>query len=368
LVGPQPLGGDLYGTVNAGHIGLLYGDTLSAFDSGGVLCSLVLVSGPNTILRQVGTGALFIQTQNGAANIWSIDPSGNVNNAGALTVGTSIAVGGAGAAITMTATSTGSTGPYILWGNGTWWGVYSNGMLTNQDAIYFNNNAATWLSMDSAGTLTSVGAIAAGQSISMPRNQSLIFGDANTSILGSASDANIHVNTWTGFYVYSQGYAHELCHVDSNGVTTSGNYFAQSVGGSYAFTTVNVAAAYGQGFANAWINASSADFKKNVAPIDNPLGILLNPALRGVQYDHDWELPDGIPNARKDPLFGTKHNIGFVADDWLPHVPEIVAVDENGKAEGMDYARVTALLWEALREYVTSTNGRLEALESARPQ
>ena len=362
LVGPQPLGGDLYGTINAAHIGVAYNDQISAYDSGGTLRPVFRVFGNYTVLSQIGTAGFYIQNQGNTTNLLYLDASGN------LTATANIAANG-------------NVYYFAAIGSGAYW-QWNGSQISTPNPI----NTSSY--------------IAAGGSISMPRGQSLIWGDANTSIIGSASDNNITLNTWTALYVHSQGYGYNYASFPypghfqiysstigfQNGFTyafqsnsgtmnllgstlaIAGNCLVQGVGGSYAFTAPNAAATYGQGYANAWINASSKDFKKNVAPIDNPLGILLNPALRGVQYDHDWELPDGIRNTRNDPLFGTKHNIGFIADDWLPHVPEIVATDENGKAEGMDYARVTALLWEALREYITATNERLGALESARPQ
>jgi hypothetical protein len=302
----------------------------------------LIMSGGNAITRQ--DGVWYFQNAAGSANKATLDNSGNLTVTGWFSAGTLAGSANAGdVSVSRSATTGyiwygsnsqhyigfdgsvyqfynapghfsslnvdgninfpgggGGNGPFLYWAGGYWWGQYSNAMITNCGIIYLSNNTGIYWS-------------------------------------------------WDGTYMRL-----------SQNLIGSGNIACQGVGPGYGFTAPNSAAAYGQGYANAWINASSADFKKNVAPIANPLGILLNPALRGVEYDHTWERLDlGV----RDGIFTTTHHIGFVADDWLPHVPEIVAVDENGKAEGMDYARVTALLWEALREYITSTNARLTTLE-----
>jgi len=98
----------------------------------------------------------------------------------------------------------------------------------------------------------------------------------------------------------------------------------------------NTANAGGQGQANSWITYSSAKWKENITPINNALEKVGK--LQGVYYD--WKQEQG-----------GKRDIGFVAEDVGKVVPEVVSWEEDGKsASGMDYARVNALLVEAIKE------------------
>jgi hypothetical protein len=104
----------------------------------------------------------------------------------------------------------------------------------------------------------------------------------------------------------------------------------------------------GQGLANQWRTWSSERVKRNVEPIQNALTLVRDPALHGVRYDHIDQVSDEHGGYRASGT--TTPQVGFVADHWLPYFPEIVGVDREGKAESMDYSRVTAVLWEAVKE------------------
>ena len=377
------LGADMYGPVNAGHIGLQNASWISAYDTVGTRRNLLTLFSDNTVLELCAGGVSF-RWANQANNVELM----TLTNAGNLTIDSGNLLVGAGLvyltdinhAIQNSGGNliylSGAGNQHFFWATGSpqAWASVNTGPLSVNGALQ-----TTGLGTIGAG-LNVTGAITATTTIGLPRGQRLIWGDSNTSILGDGSDANIYLDTWTTLFVRAQGYsAKQLARIvgpngdlvmagslgaPAGGCAIGGNYTAQGVGSSgYAFQTANAAAAFGQGYANAWINASSQSFKKNIKPIGNPLGILLNPALRGVEYDHDWELEE-IPDLR-EAVSGSSHHIGFVADAWLPHVPEIVAVDKDGVAEGMDYARVTALLWEGLREYIQITNDRLDKIEHA---
>jgi hypothetical protein len=269
------------------------------------------------------------------------------------------------------------SGQHYFWGTGspqTWATVNTGPLLVN--GTMQASGLATFNSGLNAAQVNSTG----GNPITLARDARLWWGDANTSILGSSADANIYIDTWTTLFVRAQGYTQKvlfkvsgpggdatvggLLAVPAGGVSSGGNYTAQGVGSSgYAFQTANAAAAYGQGYANAWIAASSIDFKKNIRPLRDPLAIVMNDRLHGIEYDHDWELPAGA-QANKIKSAGRAHSIGFVADYWLPHVPEVVSTDEYGKAMGMDYGRVAAIVFQALKEYIAKTDARLAALEA----
>jgi len=86
--------------------------------------------------------------------------------------------------------------------------------------------------------------------------------------------------------------------------------------------------------ADGWTTYSSRRWKTNIEPLKDPLAKVL--ALRGVSYD--WKETG-------------KHDIGLIAEEVGEVVPEVVAYEENGKdAQSIDYARLTALLIEAVKE------------------
>ena len=81
---------------------------------------------------------------------------------------------------------------------------------------------------------------------------------------------------------------------------------------------------------------SSQQWKQDIRPIPNALEKTL--ALRGVNY-------------RWKPEYGGSDDIGFIMEEVASVVPEVVQRDERtGELQGMDYARLTALLVEALKE------------------
>jgi trimeric autotransporter adhesin len=84
-----------------------------------------------------------------------------------------------------------------------------------------------------------------------------------------------------------------------------------------------------------WFVISDARRKTNVQTISNPLEKVL--ALRGVSFN--WVNPDE---------FNSGPQIGFIAQEALNVLPEVVST--NGDYYSMQYAPVTALLVEAIKE------------------
>jgi len=103
--------------------------------------------------------------------------------------------------------------------------------------------------------------------------------------------------------------------------------------------------------ADAWTTYSSRRWKTNIKTLERPLEKVQH--LRGVSFD--W-----IENG--------KHDLGLIAEEVGEVIPEVVAYEENGKdAKSVDYARLTALLIEAVKEQQATINRlskRVEALES----
>jgi len=98
---------------------------------------------------------------------------------------------------------------------------------------------------------------------------------------------------------------------------------------------------------------SSIRWKRNIQPIDDPLGKIL--CLRGVYFNWDAE-------------HGGQHDVGMVAEEVGQVLPEIVEYEENRiDATGMDYSKLTPLLVEAIKELKAeneSLKQRLEVLEA----
>ena len=68
-------------------------------------------------------------------------------------------------------------------------------------------------------------------------------------------------------------------------------------------------------------------------------------SLRGVTYD--WK---GTGQA----------DVGFIAEEVGAIVPEVVSFGKDGRAEGIDYGRLTSVLVEAMKQQ----QGEIEKLQS----
>ncbi len=92
--------------------------------------------------------------------------------------------------------------------------------------------------------------------------------------------------------------------------------------------------------ADAWRTYSSRRWKTNIRTISEALDKVQR--LRGVYYD--WKA-DG------------KHDIGLIAEEVGEVIPEVVTYEENNKdANSIEYARLVALLIEAVKELKVENN------------
>ena len=108
------------------------------------------------------------------------------------------------------------------------------------------------------------------------------------------------------------------------------------------------AGAYVPVFASAFTVSSARNTKTAIRVLDNPLSVVMDDQLHAVTYI---------------ALSTGERSLGFVADDWQPAVPEVVALDDAGEVMALDYDRISAITFEALKQYVMQTNARLDALE-----
>ncbi|MCA9294804.1 MAG: tail fiber domain-containing protein, partial [Phycisphaerales bacterium] len=101
---------------------------------------------------------------------------------------------------------------------------------------------------------------------------------------------------------------------------------------------------------------SSIRWKRNIEPIHDPLGMVEQ--IRGVYFDWDED-------------HGGQHAIGFIGEEVGQVLPEVVAYEPNSEyVSGMDYAKLTPLLVEAvkaLRAENEALRERLDQLEARTP-
>jgi len=185
---------------------------------------------------------------------------------------------------------------------------------------------------DGSGTGGAGGAIQVGATAANGDPKLFYFGDASYVSIGeNTSDDRMELTAST--FVFKNGY------VGLGGVLPS-----------YGLDLPNSSGA-GTGRANAWITYSSRRWKENIKPISDALNKVER--LRGVSYD--WKT-------------GGNHDIGLIAEEVGEVIPEIVDYEDNGKdAKGLDYARLVAVLIEAVKELddkskdLQSENEKLEA-------
>ena len=136
----------------------------------------------------------------------------------------------------------------------------------------------------------------------------------------------------------------EFVNRNSGGAKTFSWYYAVSGGGTPATLSTS----------GVWTNSSDARGKENISDILYGLDTVMS--LQPRQYDVK---SDG------------SHAIGFVAQEVLPVVPELVHVTrrtENDEFYGLDYGSMTAVLVKAIQEQqtlITTLTARITALEGA---
>ena len=108
-----------------------------------------------------------------------------------------------------------------------------------------------------------------------------------------------------------------------------------SVNSSYALYVAGAAGATG-GFTT----ASDIRYKTNIAPIASAMSIISK--LQGVRYNYN-------SSAFPELNFSNARQIGLIAQQVEPYVPELVMTDANG-FKSVNYAQFTALLIEGMKE------------------
>ncbi len=163
-------------------------------------------------------------------------------------------------------------------------------------------------------------------------------------ILGTETDSVIyrHDGTLTGQRFMTMD-GNDLHFVGATDTTIIHDDASISIGGptvrQNAGSTVMLDV-YGDIYAVQVHSSSDRRFKKNITPIKNAIGKVQS--LNGVTYDFRTE-------EFADRNFTSEHQVGFIAQDVEKVLPEVVATDQDGY-KSVDYAKITALLNEAIKE------------------
>ncbi len=123
--------------------------------------------------------------------------------------------------------------------------------------------------------------------------------------------------------------------VNGDGIGVYGNANSASSYGIYCYSGVN---ANGCGGNRAWYTASDLKLKENISTIQDALNKTLS--LRGVVFN--WKTNDTNIMGERD--------MGFIAQEVMPYVPEVVSYDSLNGYYGMKTSQLTALLVEAMQE------------------
>lgn len=164
-----------------------------------------------------------------------------------------------------------------------------------------------------------------------------------------------HYNRAAGLFVNSQNNSYPNV-TTSSGVYTYLSYWNGS-GSQYSLYSNKGTITNGSSF------PSSRRWKHDVTPLQNPLEKLLK--MRGVDYTWNEDAPFGDPGQR---------DIGVIAEEIQAQYPMLVELDEEGKPFAVDYAKLTPVIIEAVREQqeiidglrsdVETLEARLQELES----
>ncbi len=131
-------------------------------------------------------------------------------------------------------------------------------------------------------------------------------------------------------------------------VSTAGNVGIGTTAPTNILTVVQNSAT--DPIADAWTVYSSRRWKTNIRPIENALDKVMK--LNGVYFN--WKETG-------------KQDIGMIAEDVGKVIPEVVEYEENKEdAKSLDYARLVALLVEAIKEQqkeIEELKAKLETLQ-----
>jgi hypothetical protein len=152
---------------------------------------------------------------------------------------------------------------------------------------------------------------------------------SNYSILNEQISGDLTFNRNAGGYFSFQENA-----TGSQLVIAPGGHVGVATGKIVPANIFTIGQGQGHAISDGWDTYSSARWKTNIQTLHGALAKVVQ--LRGVSYDY-------TP--------AQKHDIGMIAEEVGKVVPEVVTYEDNGKdARSIDYARLTAVLVEAVKD------------------
>jgi hypothetical protein len=162
-------------------------------------------------------------------------------------------------------------------------------------------------------------------------------GSGNITLIGAAASASGLGAVTANAYMTALGAGASVTSVNTVvlGRTTDNVAIGQTSAGAYQLTVNGTA-----GGTSAYVNASDARFKMNITPVINAIGAIRN--LQGVHYEFNRA---AFPTRN----FESGRQLGFIAQQIEPFVPEVVRTDRDG-FKGVQYSQLVPLLAEGIKE------------------
>ena len=308
--------------------------------------NIAAITGAINATNTAPTGAAFgVVGQSASAAGRGVFGSATATTGGSAGVlGQSASTSGTGVSGTATATTGATFGGFFTTASPNGIGVRSLGGITGVDAIGGGTG------INAQGSNASGATFGVNASAASP-NGIAVQGSANAST-GSTIGGNFVSLSPSGTGVNGQGGSKGL-----QGLATASTGVTYGVFGSSVSPTGY--GVYSQGDAHVEGNlsdpgtltqSSSRRWKTNITPMIGALAKVEQ--LQGVTYD--W----------KD---SGRHDIGLIAEDVHAVLPEVVLMEANGvDAKGVDYARLTSLLIEAVKEQQREIRQLHELVETLR--
>jgi hypothetical protein len=272
-------------------------------------------------------------TAAGDAQQMALDPSGNLTVATVDATGNHYYFGG-------------NTGIFVEW-TGTYIQT-SHSLVLGGNNLYFANNAGIFVEWTGTYIQTSHSLMIGGTTLAFGGNTTANISWSGTQMVFATQVLhNAPIVLPTNVVLTLNGDPNSGMRIWSDNTSiylaSSGGLQVRNAGNTSNFTQVS---------ASAFNVNSSLQNKANVRDIDSPtpIEIVANPALHGIVYEYG------------DAAITM---VGFDAEAWYPIVPAVVTTDANGDVEAMNYGSVGAIVFEALKDYMTQTDARLAALEAA---
>ena len=270
------------------------------------------------------SGSLQLATNNGTTAV-TIDTSQNVG-IGTTTMTRQLNIGNSSNAVGIGFQNTGTSGKN--------WSIFS----TNAGSSVGGGNLGFYNDTDTAYRMIIDGSGRVGIGTTTPSNR-LVVQDSDTT--GTA--VNI-INTSSGGYnwnIFSCGSAANIDSVGSlafrdstNGstrmaITSAGRMYFYSLAASAGTNALRWSTSTGQ----MTYDTSSARYKDNIR--DSVYGLNHVMQMRSTQFEYK---DDG------------RSDIGLIAEELQPIVPELVGLDKDGQADSVSYDRMVSVLVKAIQE------------------